>query len=391
MSTTDSPIDHADIVQAAADAHGPPPVQRQQATERYDDIGRWCRDHGDLDDDLQIYPQGSIRIGTTTVDPLTGEFDVDAVLRYDRQKDDITQNQLRNLNTKLLRRYATARQAEGHPLAPRDLEPKRRAVALLYDDPFHLDVLPVIPDLDADASIGDPSLLTDRELVRWQSTNPRGFAAWFDRQSQREREVRLAAKAARAEVTVDELPPDAVTTTLQQSVRILKLHARSSFALDDDTAPPSIVVTTLAARAYAHVTPDGGTLAQVLRLIVRAMPDMIQRRRGQVWIPNPVNHEENFADRFVGHPGRERALYQWLRQLATDLDVLRDARGLDQVADVADSILGQGSGQRIARRLAAKVQEARTAGRLASMSTGALAIGGASPHRDHTFYGAAPR
>ncbi len=230
MSTTDRPIGHDDIVQAAADAHGPPPALRQRATERYDDIGRWCRDHADLDDDLLIYSQGSIRIGTTTVDPITGEFDVDAVLRYDRDKGDITQDQLRDLNRALLRRYVEARQAEGHPLAPRGLEPKRRAVALLYDDPFHLDVLPVIPDLDAYASVGDPSLLTDRELTRWQSTNPRGFAAWFDRQSQREREIRLAAEAARAEVAIDELPPDAVTTTLQQSVRILKLHVRNSFA-----------------------------------------------------------------------------------------------------------------------------------------------------------------
>ncbi len=104
-----------------------------------------------------------------------------------------------------------------------------------------------------------------------------------------------------------------------------------------------------------------------------------------------MNDEENFADRFVGHPERERALYRWLRKLASDLDVLHGARGIDQVADVADSILGEGSGQRIARRLAAKVQEARTAGRLASMSTGALAIGGASAHRAHTFYRAAAR
>lgn len=145
MSTTRNPIGHGDIVQAAADAHGPTPGQRHRAARRYDDIGRWCRDHADLDDDLEIYPQGSIRIGTTTIDPSTGEFDVDAVLRYDRHKDTITQDRLRNLNTRLLRRYVTARQAEEHALAPRDIEPKRRAVALLYDDPFHLDVLPSSP------------------------------------------------------------------------------------------------------------------------------------------------------------------------------------------------------------------------------------------------------
>lgn len=117
-----------------------------------------------------------------------------------------------------------------------------------------------------------------------------------------------------------------MTTTLQDSVRLLKLHARNSFAYDDDTAPPSIVVTTLAARAYAEAAPENGALEHVLRLIVRAMPDMIQRRRGDLWIPNPVNDEENFADRYVGHPERERALYEWLHKLASDLDVLRDAR-----------------------------------------------------------------
>lgn len=158
MSTTDAPIGYGAIIQAAADAHGPTPDQRHRATRRYNDIGRWCRDHAGLDDDLEIYPQGSIRIRTTIIDPSTGEFDVDAVLRYDRHKDTITQDRLRNLNTKLLRQYVTARQAEQHALAPGDIEPKRRAVALLYDDPFHLDVLPVIPDTDrADANAYGPS------------------------------------------------------------------------------------------------------------------------------------------------------------------------------------------------------------------------------------------
>jgi hypothetical protein len=105
----------------------------------------------------------------------------------------------------------------------------------------------------------------------------------------------------------------------------------------------------LAARAYADATPNGGVIEQVLDLIVRAMPGMIQRRRGQIWIPNPVNDEENFADRFVGHPEREQALYRWFRDITTDLDALRGTRGLDQVANAADSILGKGSGQRIAR------------------------------------------
>jgi hypothetical protein len=70
--------------------------------------------------------------------------------------------------------YVSVRQASGHRLAPTKLDKGKRAWTLHDADGFHMDILPVVPDLarELDASMGDPSWLTEKELTRWQPTNP---------------------------------------------------------------------------------------------------------------------------------------------------------------------------------------------------------------------------
>ncbi len=181
--TANNPFGRAAFLQGLAEELDPPYNKKLLAGERYQDLGAWLQEHAatTAGRDVEVYPQGSGNLGTTNRDPYTGEFDLDLVIRVAYLKSELTQRQLNQMVNGWLGSYVWVRQQAGHRLAPTRLEKGKRAWTLYYADGFHMDVLPVVPDLarELDVSMGDPSWLTDKALVRWQATNPRGFAAWF--------------------------------------------------------------------------------------------------------------------------------------------------------------------------------------------------------------------
>ncbi len=68
--------------------------------------------------DVRVYPQGSGRLGTTNVHPLTGEFDVDLVMCLYMRKEATTQRELVNQVNGWLGSYTRVRMREGGELAP---------------------------------------------------------------------------------------------------------------------------------------------------------------------------------------------------------------------------------------------------------------------------------
>ena len=369
----------------------PPVVERRLARERYRDLGDWLKLHAaDGARDIEVYPQGSGNLGTTNRDPFTGEFDIDLVVRVAYAKQEITQQELNELVNGWLGSYVSARQREDHPLAPKALSRGKRAWTLYYER-FHMDVLPVVPDVYHEllALLGDPSWLTDKTLRLWQPTNPRGFAEWFRTVSSAEFYERKVALAKRADVNVDDLPDDDVTTTLQMAVRLLKRHRDTMFRDDPDKlAPPSALITALAATAYAVCTPGGGEIADVLEQIVVGMPDGIGRTSaGDLLVVNPTCEEENYADRYQGRMDKEEALHGWLKQAAVDLGAINTAHGAHVVTKRIDAVFGAGLGARVAKRLGLDAQQMRGVGAVAATGTGLLRVDPPSAHRQHKFYG----
>jgi len=236
--TGNSPFDRSSFLHELAIELDPPLDRKQFARACYEDLGRWLRDHAaqTADRDVQVYPQGSGNLGTTNRDPFTGEFDVDLVIRVAYGKWELSQKQLNQIINGWLGSYVSVRQEPGHRLAPIKLDKGKRAWTLYYEDGFHMDVLPVVPDLadELDASMGDPSWLIDKELLRWQPTNPRGFAKWFRRISAAERYERKIELAKRAEVEIDQLPDHRIKTSLQLTVQLLKRHRDYMFRDEPD-------------------------------------------------------------------------------------------------------------------------------------------------------------
>jgi len=143
------------------------PTQYLDAKKKYEAVGEWLGAEGSL---LQlfrpvIYPQGSMRLGTTNRPWRREEFDLDLVCQF---------HGCGNANPLAVYDAVHVRLA-GHGTYKPILEKKKRCVRLNYAGDFHLDILPACPDPSRGGSCV-------RVPDCWMPSNPIGFAArFFDR------------------------------------------------------------------------------------------------------------------------------------------------------------------------------------------------------------------
>jgi hypothetical protein len=359
-----------------------PPHLYLGAVDEYQAVGDWlCRRYeGGSSAGCEVYPQGSFRLGTV-IRPVHNrdEYDLDLVCRRDLAKESITQAELKEDVGAGLADFEEA--AAARASVP-TLKEGDRCWTLVYpSDRFHMDILPAIPDAEG---VPNSILLTDRSLRHWQHSNPIDYAAWFHRRMRQEFLDRREALAKAQHRDVAEVPEWQVKTTLQRAVQTLKRHRDIHFQGNPKERPASIIITTLAARAY-H---GGGNLYQVVAEIAREMPTLVERRNGVSWVPNPVNAKENFADRWRTHPERARLFFDWMEQVNTDLADLTRGRGFDRVIDKMAASLGKSPVREAAERIDATMAKDRVAGRLTMASgTGMLGSGTGTRVREHTFHG----
>ena len=299
-----------------------------------------------------IYPQGSFRLGTV-VRPLdNGEFDIDigCRLRQGVSKDAHTQAQLKQLVGADLERYRRERGIE----AP--LDEKRRCWRLAYQDElaFHMDVVPSIPEDAIQRQVLQERMRTsglgasvaadvarhagaitdnetdnyDRISPNWKISNSEGFALWFESRM-RQAQVLLERRAAQAGTTIDQLPSRRWNSPLQAAIRILKRHRDVMYREHADSQPISVIITTLAALAYRGEADLESTLSGVLE----RMGGFVQPHRPRV--PNPVNPQEDFADKWYdanhAHLRLEQNFQGWLAQAQADFANLRSAGSVGQL------------------------------------------------------------
>jgi hypothetical protein len=364
----------------------PSPQRRHLAERRYRDLAHYFERHmsAKLHCRVWVYPQGSYRLGTTLVNPVTNEFDVDIVVAYDISRASITKRQLvQQMHGWLVDYYL--RGHSGGDLAPSDYDgSKRRAFTLIYPDDFHMDVLPVVLEKpQPQAPTGQPSWLPDSDLRGWQPTNPRGFAHYFDTVATAQR----IALAKRAEVEIDELPSIGVKTSLQRAVMLFKRHRDVMFARDPDgLAPHSSLITAMATAAYR----DSRVLEPAVQDIVTGLGAQVRFRNGQLWVTNPTWKREgveleNYADRYANQPEKLRELHRWIASIQNHLGAYSAAQDLRGRAEVISTAFGEGLGKRTAEQHAKA-----TAGVAGTMGMNASSAGltlGAANYPRPTFHG----
>lgn len=304
----------------------------EKAVRRHQSLGEWlCRPESKLAAFApHVSPQGSFRYGTVNR-PLNGdaEYDLDNVTTLAIPKAAMTQQHLKQLYGAEIKAYAKA-----HGMLSPVIE-KNRCWRLVYSDEvsFHLDTLPCVPEERAitDAIIGHgvPPELAGRSVAitdlrhplykqitaSWPSSNPRGFARWFEERARPAASVRMRQLvAARTYVSVDEIPPYEWKTPLQRSIQILKRHRDVMFLDHPEVAPISMIITNLAAHAYQ----GEADLWVALTNIVERMPSYVKPTRPRV--PNPTDPAEDYADRWSKDPTLEDNFWAWYTQLKSDLN-----------------------------------------------------------------------
>lgn len=315
-------------------------AQYEVATDHYEAVEEWLKKADSL---IAIYnpvvhPQGSFLLGTV-IKPINDadEYDIDLVCNLrNLRKVDVTQKQLKQLIGDRLKENDRYQKM---------LEEKNRCWRLNYSDStrFHMDILPAIPDHDTGVLssfigsnlTGGAILITDKELQRWQTSNPLGYAEWFKERMKVQYYAKRILLAQSLHQSVEQIPDYKVKTPLQRSIQILKRHRDVMFSDDLDDRPISIIISTLAALSYNNEED----LLDALQNIVNGMPHHIESRGGISWVPNPVNPSENFADRWK-QSQRETKFRYWLRQVSDDLNATIQKTDVLQMAESLKPKLG---------------------------------------------------
>jgi hypothetical protein len=344
------------------------PAERTMADERYTSVGQWLADpsHAYLTN-ATIYTQGSIRIGTAIRPIGRNEFDVDLMCHLPGAST-LTPQQVRDV---------VGNRLKSHGVYKNMLEPLRRGWRIVYANEFHLDITPSIAD-PAHSSGG--VLVPDRELRDWKASHPKGYASWFETIAKREPGIAMAKSEVRADV---EAMPDDIRFkgSLRRIVQIMKRHrdvwyAKKS-AEERANAPISIIITTLAAKAYARIaTQQYDNALDLLLDVVDAMPSFIETRITadgvEKWVINPMNEQENFADKWRTHPERALAFDTWLGAFKADLDQLALEQGVDGLAKGLAGLLDENISKAVLTEATRRLNVNRTSRTLVTGATGLI-------------------
>jgi hypothetical protein len=301
----------------------------ERAAERHRSLGEWLHRDKSLvvEFDPEVRPQGSFRYGTV-IRPLNedDEYDLDNVCLLQKLgKSALTQAELKWLYGEEIKAYARAH----NMLSP--VTEHNRCWRLQYADEvnFHLDTLPCVPEdpevirrLQQAAVASELATravaITDRrhpqyeqKTTLWPSSNPRGFARWFEQQAALGRQMGLTENRAKA--SIEDVPAYEWKTTLQRSIQILKRHRDVMYRKNSDIAPISMIITNLAARTYLGESD----LASALTNIIEGMTAHVRSQRPRV--PNPADPAEDYADKWATDVRLENAFWQWHAQVKRDV------------------------------------------------------------------------
>lgn len=356
-----------------------PAEMQLEAVRRYTHLGQWLATKYDIGWTVEIYPQGSMRLGTVVRPDFDVEqYDLDMVLVIHVDKDQITKQQLRDATGEMLKAYIEDN--EQSIICIPKLHERGRCWTLDFSAiGFHMDVLPAVPRSQGDETA---IAITDRDLFHWQYSNPIAYADWFLTKTPDPlfEEARRRV-ASRMQVSIEEVPRFVVRTPLQRAVQVVKRHRDLYFADEPDLKPASILVTTLVAHGYSG-TSD---LRTILTGFLDGLAANVTNDGGTWWVPNPVEAEENLADKWNTAPERRIAFERWTAQLQSDLGDVAAEVGLDRIA----ARLGAGFGVKVVTAAAAGLGATLAAGARSVSATGSINAAAAStrPIGPHTFHG----
>jgi hypothetical protein len=377
------------------------------AVTSYNAVGNWLSSENSALAPYkpEILPQGSFLLGTA-IKPISDkdDIDIDIVCKLTGKNPNWTQAHLKKIVGDRLKENDTYKQMldkEG-----------RRCWTLEYrkysqkNDKYHMDVLPAIiasgysillekafsnmQDTNVDAlaiRITDnlePNYPYETNQDNWLKSNPFGYAKWFINQA-----TVPTTKIFSLNEGVKPVPKyQSNKLPLQRVVQILKRHRDIKFNGHDEK-PISIIITTLAARAYKKQTNILEALIDVIDNMQNYIIDKQDEKTGKWYkfIGNPVNPEENFADKWRENPNKQKRFYDWLAVAKKDIQEATQQTGSHNIMGRLSSSFGDREVKKAFSNLGDRAKLLTEQGKNRFDAAIGLSSSGASTIKPHNFYG----
>jgi hypothetical protein len=331
------------------------PDQYAVAVKHYRTIAEWLAASGSSVARFKptIYPQGSMALETTVRPRKREEYDLDFVC----------QMMATGLSAMEVFQLVLARIREHGTYAPM-LKPMNRCIRIDYAHNFHMDIIPAEPDLKRG---GTAIVVPDRKLETWTPSNPQGYVSWF-----RERTVIALPGLRKAMAPLPGPTPSDEKPNLTIAVQLMK--RRRDMLCDDETAPRSVVLTTLAGEYYA----GGDVFTALVRIVAGIQQRIAAAHPKRIVVCNPTNSDERFCESFEG-PGRYDAFKWYVNQLQRDLERIVAAHGIPELQKILSETFGEEPVSKAVRSYGERLKKQRDEGSLKFSGAGAGALGVVTP------------
>ena len=280
----------------------------ENAVASYNAVGTYLSNN--INVQVDIFPQGSFRLGTV-IKPLSDEDDYDIDLVCKVNKYFSNPKDLKNEVGRALKssdRYSKMLQEEG-----------KRCWTLKYADEaqYHMDILPAIEDItyDKDKKLKITNKDEISNIYTFTTTNPEAYFEWFNEKQKEEKRRLVESFAVQNNKNIEEVPDYKVKTTLQVALQILKRYRDKKFENNLENKPISIILTTIMAQIYT----GENNVYELIKKFSNNYYKYIKIKDGIEWVENPVNSEENFADKWQIHPERKEAFKFFVSELKNDI------------------------------------------------------------------------
>ena len=322
--------------------------------------------------DFEIYPQGSVRIGTTVKPIKDNEFDLDIVLHIQNNRyQDIDPMNVYNQLKRVLK---------GDNNYNEKIELKNRCIRINYVGDYHIDILPgcQIDNLD-----NDKIVIPDRKLKRWLASNPKGYGKWFITKAESVKQTLLERA-----FSMEDLPSDEYATKkpLQRAVQIIKRYRDLFFEKDSTYATPSIVLTTIAGQMYQNQESIFETIDSIVSQLKSATNSS---RNIRIKVVNPVNPEEDFTDKWEDEPNYYIEFIKFIESFYLSWQKLKQDNGIIEEGNILKGIIGEKLYSDSIKEQTLLTEEYRQKGKLFTSSTGTIGSNKVAEKqiKKNTFFG----
>jgi len=355
-------------------------TQAEKAKESYEAVGNYLNNNI-KQYYVRIFPQGSFMLGTV-IKPISDkdEYDIDLVATIDNKFT--SAKDLKNIVGDVLK--TSDRYSE-------KVEEGKRCWTIQYSESanYHMDILPT---MKSDTYFQNKKLIMthkedENSDYEFRQTNPEAYYDWFVKRMEEEKKKLTEEYAIRNKIEIVEVPEYKIKTTLQIAIEILKRYRDIKFKDTPDIKPISIILTTLIARIYTGKE-------NVYELIEKFSKEYVlyleRDENGNVLIQNPVNKNENFADKWPSNPERKEAFFKFMDDLKYDLvtnKVLLEGNIREQ-ADAYKKLFGENMVNKVYENIAQKTREEREKSNMYLKENGNLTTEKTNiTVRNHNFYG----